>query len=624
MRILFFSYAWPNPIQPGLGTFNRTMIAGLAREHEVRVVSPVPFADVWRARAKGKLPQGLNDSAFQAVAGVKAEYRTWYYTPKLFRDCYGQFMRQSVGKALDRTIQEFRPDVVLSYWTHPDGEVAVEAAHRFGVPAVAMVGGSDVLINGRRGSRRKVTLDVLHAADGIVTVSDDIRQVLIADGIPIDKLHLVRRGIDQNVFSPGDKGLAREKLRLSNDRPIAISVGRLVDVKGHTHLIDACDRLNRRNVDFQCHLLGDGPLRSKLLQQIEERGLSRIVQLHGSQSPAQLADWYRAADLSVLASLSEGVPNVLMESIACGTRFVASNVGGIPEIADPHLDRLVPAADPAALADAIEFQLAMLRTGAATPRQFEPLTAEESARCLSCVLESVRVPQPRVETAKPRTNSLRQLVKTILTACVPRKRLLVRGPQSPGGRPRLALTFDDGPHPDFTPQLLDKLQQLKLKATFFVVGRNAERYPELVQRMVESGHEVANHTFTHSEPDQTTANAFLEEVRRTDVLLQQLTGRNPSSVRPPKGELTWNKLRGLWRERKTVALWNVDPKDFRMQNIDEMNQWCDGYRPVDGDIVLMHDTHPYALRAIEMMAANGVFNRFETTTIAQWMERSVS
>lgn len=389
MKILFFSYAYPNPIHPGQGTFNRTMIAGLAGEHEVRVVTPIAFTDICSAWIKGKLTRGLNDPAFQAVPGVKAEYCPWYYTPFCLRTLYGRFMRASVRSRLDRVMREFQPDIVVSYWTHPDGEAAVEAAHRFGVRAVTIVGGSDVLINARRGLRRTAILAVLQKADAVVTVSESIRRVLIADGIAESKMHVVRRGIDRELFHPGDCQSARQSLGLPQDCPILVSVGRLVDVKGHVHLIEACRLLAERGVPFQCYLLGDGPLRPQLLKQIADCGLTDRVVLKGAQTSAQLGEWYRAADLSILASLSEGVPNVLLESIASQTAFVASNVGGIPEIADPDLDRLVPAGNPSALADGIEDRIVAIGTAHKRTRRFEPPSMSEAAETLSLILQSV-------------------------------------------------------------------------------------------------------------------------------------------------------------------------------------------------------------------------------------------
>jgi len=388
MKILFYSYAFPNPTNPGLGTFNRSMIAGLAADHEVRVVSPVSFVDAWKAWFKKKTPNGLNDAQFAAVPGVPAQYLTSYYTPKILRSQYGRWMWWSVQRQLNRTMKQFRPDVVLSYWAHPDGEVAVRMAHKHGVPAVVMVGGSDVLLLGRHGMRQKRILDVMHNADTVVTVSEHISNTLMNDGVDPHKLRVVRRGVDRALFSPGDKVTARRGLALPETGTILISVGRLVPVKGHSHLLHACRLLAARRVQFRCYLLGDGPLKAELQQQIVQMGLEGTVILKGSQNQSQLAEWYRAADVTVLPSDSEGVPNVLMESIACGTPFVASEVGGIPEIADSRHDRLVPPASPVALADAIEWQLKMRRNDLPA-RCFEPLALKAAARRLTLVLDEV-------------------------------------------------------------------------------------------------------------------------------------------------------------------------------------------------------------------------------------------
>lgn len=389
MKVLFYSYAYPNPLNPGLGTFNRSTVAGLAGDHDVRVVSPVSFVDAWTASMQRRLPRGLNDPQFSAVPGVPAEYLTSYYTPKVLRSQYGRWMWWSVQRHLHRTMKAFRPDVVLSYWAHPDSEVAVRMAHRHGVPAVVMVGGSDVLLLGRKGSRRQKVLDVMHNADAVVTVSEHISEMLAKDGIDSRKMRVVRRGVDRALFAPGDREIARRGLGVPEKATVLICAGRLVPVKGHSHLLHACRLLAARRVSFRCYLLGDGPLKKQLQQQITAMGLEGTVELKGSQGQNQLAEWYRAADLTVLPSLSEGVPNVLLESVACGTPFVASDVGGIAEIADSRHDRLVPAASPVALADAIEWQLKSRRVDL-PPRSFEPLALKGAARRLSQVLEDVR------------------------------------------------------------------------------------------------------------------------------------------------------------------------------------------------------------------------------------------
>ena len=216
-------------------------------------------------------------------------------------------------------------------------------------------------------------------------------------------------------------------------------------------------------------------------------------------------------------------------------------------------------------------------------------------------------------------NVVRQLAKGLLAAVLPRERILMRGPKSTGRLPRIALTFDDGPHPVHTPVLLDRLAQHQLRATFFVIGENARRYSDLVARMHSDGHEIGNHTWSHTEPKLTTTTMLADEIRRTDDLLFQLTGEVPIMMRPPKGEVGTQKLLQLWKLRKTVAMWNVDPKDFRMKSRDEMDRWCRAYQPTDGDIVLMHDNHPYAASAIENFAEEDLFGQFEAVTLSTWL-----
>ena len=214
---------------------------------------------------------------------------------------------------------------------------------------------------------------------------------------------------------------------------------------------------------------------------------------------------------------------------------------------------------------------------------------------------------------------LRQLTRTILTTCVSRRRLLTRGPRTRGSAaPQIALTFDDGPHPEYTPRLLDVLAERQLTATFFVIGELAKRQPDLIRRIAAEGHELGNHTWTHSEPARTSPRQFLDEVRRTDELLIELTGEASRTMRPPKGELNWHKLTGLWQRGLNVALWNVDPRDYRMTSADDMTAWCETYKPHAGDILLMHDNHPWAITAVATLAAGGVFQQFETTTVSNW------
>jgi glycosyltransferase involved in cell wall biosynthesis len=161
----------------------------------------------------------------------------------------------------------------------------------------------------------------------------------------------------------------------------------MVPVKGLDVLLDACSELVRRGVDFHLHLLGEGPLRPALEAQCAALGLCRHITFAGGMAHERLADWYRAADLTVLASHSEGIPNVLLESLACGTQFIATRVGGIPEIAHGQISPLPPAGDAAALAEAI---IAGLKGNTARRESwFSPISWQESAEGVMRVFQRI-------------------------------------------------------------------------------------------------------------------------------------------------------------------------------------------------------------------------------------------
>lgn len=214
---------------------------------------------------------------------------------------------------------------------------------------------------------------------------------------------------------------------------------------------------------------------------------------------------------------------------------------------------------------------------------------------------------------------IRHTMKMLLTAGLPPAWWLVRGPRDRlTDAPTFSLTFDDGPHPEHTPRVLDTLKEYNQKATFFVVGRQAVRYPEIIRRILDEGHSLGNHTLTHSEPSLTSPQQFLDEVRCMRDLLLLWNDTPCRWIRPPKGELNWPKLRGLWRIDHTVVLWNVDPRDYRMSTAAEVDRWCRGYRPRHGDIVLLHDNRAAAAHIVANWGRLGLFNHWRSVPIDAW------
>src|SRR5262249_4305718 len=195
--------------------------------------------------------------------------------------------------------------------------------------------------------------------------------------------------------------------------------------------------------------------------------------------------------------------------------------------------------------------------------------------------------------------SFGDLAKAAIAGVVPGERLIVHGDRA--GR-SLRLTFDDGPDPERTPRVLDRLAELGATATFFVIGANAEKRPDLVRRIVDEGHALGHHSFTHSSPPRTSATKLMDEVRRTRELLAGIVGFAPRLFRPPRGQLTGAKLARLWLAGQKVVLWNVDPRDFACSTAADLRAVLVGRTPEAGDIVLLHDDSPHVLPVLPDLA----------------------
>jgi glycosyltransferase involved in cell wall biosynthesis len=196
----------------------------------------------------------------------------------------------------------------------------------------------------------------LRDADGVVAVSNELAGRIAGFGIDKGKIRVIYDGVNPKLFSPGSKTEARVRLKLPPDGLQFLFVGNLVPVKGVDTLISACDLLNRGGLKFALHIVGKGRLGGRLEDQARACNLGDAIRFVGPVAQQDIPDWYRSADVLVLPSRSEGVPNVLLEASACDTPWVATNVGGNPEIAHLGNSRLVQPNSPNDLAIAMKEQ----------------------------------------------------------------------------------------------------------------------------------------------------------------------------------------------------------------------------------------------------------------------------
>ncbi|MBX9627260.1 MAG: glycosyltransferase [Gemmataceae bacterium] len=349
MRILALTNLYPNPYQPHRAAFNRQDLRLLAERHPVRVIAPILWTDERQAAARLLPPDRrvVHD-------GLTVDHPRYWYTPKMLRGQYGRFYQWSVGRTFRRAAAEFAPDVVYAPWAYPDGWAGVRLARRAGLPVVVKVHGSDLRALEEFPGRRANTAAALREADAVVVVSRDLAGRAAALGADPARVRVVQNGIDRKTFCPGDRAAARAAVGVADDGTRhLLFVGNLLPIKGVDILVEACGQLPTAAGRWVLHLIGSGPLRGELEARAAALGVADRVRFHGPRPHAELPDWFRAADLFVLASRSEGVPNVLLEAAGCGTPFVATAVGGVPEVAHLGAGVLIPPDDPNRLAAGI-------------------------------------------------------------------------------------------------------------------------------------------------------------------------------------------------------------------------------------------------------------------------------
>jgi peptidoglycan-N-acetylglucosamine deacetylase len=183
--------------------------------------------------------------------------------------------------------------------------------------------------------------------------------------------------------------------------------------------------------------------------------------------------------------------------------------------------------------------------------------------------------------------------------------------------PYIAMTFDDGPSPETTPRLLDILKQRNIKATFFMIGQNAERNPEIVKRILAEGHEIGNHSWTHPQLSKLSDQRVTDEITKTQDAIKNACGYTPVLLRPPYGAITSRQKD--WIEKQfglSIIMWSVDPFDWKRPGASVIEQRIlAGARP--GAIILSHDIHKQTVDAmpatLDALAQKG----FKFVTVSQ-------
>ena len=398
MRVLAITKIFPNSLEPLSSPFNRQQFTALARRCRFSVLEAIPsfpparyFGRPTRAARLSALP------AREVVLGINVEYMRQWYLPKVGLSLAAPLYLASLWRHVPVARQA---DVLLGAWAYPDGVATIWLGRRLGIPVVVKVHGSDINVLGERPTPRAYLSRVLPLADALVAPSAALARSLCRLGVPEERIHIVRNGVDTSIFHPRDRGTTRRALGVPEDAELVVFVGRLEPQKGVRELLGAFGTLSALRPRLRLALLGGGVE----LAAVQQRAAFTGGRMHvpGPLPMSEVAAWMAAADVVTLPSYAEGSPNVVLEALASGRPVVATHVGGIPEaIQGEDLGILVPAREEeplrVALSAALDKTWDEKRLVAASPGSWD-----ESAQRLYAILEEVYV---RFNQGKNRANN---------------------------------------------------------------------------------------------------------------------------------------------------------------------------------------------------------------------------
>lgn len=330
LRVLIYTTLFPNSIHPLQGNFILERMRHLRKFADMSVVAPVPY-----------FPQvGLNArwSKFASVprtelfSGFEVDHPRYVVLPKIGMATHGVSMFAGSIRQVLRRLQAANYDLIDAHYVYPDGMAATMLGRLLKKPVVISARGTDINVFSKLPLIRPLVRRALTHADGLIAVSQSLKDIMVGMGCADEKIRVIGNGVDPLKFKPQPRLSARQTVGLPNDRSVVLSVGHLVELKGFHILIDAIARLRSSRPDLMLVVVGDGPYRPQLERQVRDLGLENQIYLARSIPHDQLAAWYSAADVFCLASSREGWPNVVLEAMACGLPVLATRVGGIPEI----------------------------------------------------------------------------------------------------------------------------------------------------------------------------------------------------------------------------------------------------------------------------------------------------
>jgi len=328
VRLLTFSTLFPHAGRPNHGIFVENRLRHLLATGGASstVVAPVPFFPS-RSAHFGEWARHAQAARQEVRDGLSIDHPRYLLLPRVGMMVAPPALFAAGLAAIRRRMAAgLTFDLIDAHYAYPDGVAAAALGRVLGKPVVITARGSDVTQYPDHAGPRRMLRWAMGQADGLIAVSGGLKQAMVGLGVPAEKITVLRNGVDLAQFRPIDGGGLRAEWGALG--PVLLSVGHLIGRKRHHLAIEALPNLP----SWTLVIVGEGPERPQLEALATSLGVGSRVKFAGVRPHSELAAFYSAADVMILASSREGWANVLLEAMACGTPVVASNIPGNPEV----------------------------------------------------------------------------------------------------------------------------------------------------------------------------------------------------------------------------------------------------------------------------------------------------
>jgi len=334
LKILAISYLFPNCNQPNHGIFVLNRLKAMSKYADITVINPIADSPLHKKISKFSHLESIPE--LENIGGINVYHPRYFSIPGHLKSIEVLTYRRAVQKVLNEIGYDF--DLIDLHWTFPDLPCGNWLSNKINKPFNVTLRGMEAFHLQDSGLRKHIVAHYLKKAHKVISLSEEMARKADELSNTAAKTVVIRNGVDTDKFYYLDQSECRDELSLSQKEKIVLSVGALIHRKGFDLVIKSLKAViaTPELESTKFYILGaqgpEGDYRKELNQFIAQHKLQNSVVFVGAVENSQLITWYNAADVFCLSSRGEGSPNVLTESLACGTPAVATNVGSVPEI----------------------------------------------------------------------------------------------------------------------------------------------------------------------------------------------------------------------------------------------------------------------------------------------------